>query len=66
MFVKSLQEESATFIFKSANENICLGKERLSWVLTEAAETTENYYQCHLLTVPLFIHFMCPTDIVGL
>ncbi len=41
MFAKA-QEESATFIFKCANENNFLGKVRLSWVLTEAAETTER------------------------
>ncbi len=42
MFSKAQQEESATFIFKCADENNFLGKVRLSWVLTEAAETTER------------------------
>jgi hypothetical protein len=42
MFSKSQQEESATFIFKTAKDNNYLGKVRLSKVLTEAAETTER------------------------
>ncbi len=57
-FAKSQQEDSVNFLFKSANENNFLGKVRLSWVLTEAAETREGSQSINnviLLTVLLFV-----------